>query len=84
MTFTHEPRQPHGSLLPTDTTVSFGDDAHWKSNFSLSRQPKKTVVDFRIVFTNAYVFESLNAEELENLARVFIDAAHHLRTQPDF
>ncbi|WP_146187704.1 hypothetical protein [Limnohabitans sp. T6-5] len=83
--FTHIPREPNRSpFLPSDPNVSFGGDGFWRSNFSVSRSPKKTVAKFRIDLANAYVFEDLNADELEELARVFIDAAHHLRTQPDF
>jgi hypothetical protein len=84
MKFTHEPRQPHRALIPEDPTVSFGGDRYWATPFTVTRNPKRTDADFRVNFANGHVYEKLSADELEELARVLIDAAHHLRTQPDF
>ena len=82
--FSHLPRPKKEPLIQSDRHAFFGVGELWKLPILLTRRPGKSEVNVAFQFEEGYMSVNLKSEELEELAKTCLDAAHHLRTQPDF
>ena len=82
--FSHLPRPKQERTIPNDSVALFGVVELWKLPILLTRRPGKSEVNVAFQFEQGYMAVNLKSEELEELAKTCLDAAHHLRTQPDF
>lgn len=82
--FTHLPRPKQEPMIHQDPVALFGVVELHKLPIILTRQPGRSEVKVVFHVDQGYLAVNLKSEELEELAKTCLDAAHHLRTQPDF
>ena len=82
--FSHLPRPKQLPMIHQDPEALFGLVELWKLPIILTRSPGRSEVKVTFQVENGYMAVSLKSEELVELAKTCLDAAHHLRTQPDF